>query len=335
MKNKFVLAIILSVALAACGQADLPAEPENPGGPPTETSQAQPTAAATANEASATSNAPRQIPDLTELPIGDGLLSSAPKIGYLWSCQTQFNPNAGGAQATGNWYDAAKGIWNFNLKPVVDGAVTWDSLRSLMVTGNVRMIETNGLPSHPTGTFPVSSSDDAAQFDRNPNSISAQSFHLELPADPTFAANPSCVRGEVGISIDGVVINNALDARGRDAAATEIQDACQGHPHVGGVYHYHGYSLCLEDQNVTGQSAMIGWALDGFGIYGPYDENGHVLTSADLDECHGRTSLVEWDGEMVEIYHYVATFDYPYTVSCYRGTPVIFSDAHTGGGPPP
>ena len=29
-------------------------------------------------------------------------------------------------------------------------------------------------------------------------------------------------------------------------------------------------------------------ALDGFPIYGPNDENGVELTTADLDECHGR-----------------------------------------------
>lgn len=40
-----------------------------------------------------------------------------------------------------------------------------------------------------------------------------------------------------------------------------------------------------------------------------------------LDGCHGRTSPVAWDGETVDLYHYVATAEYPYTVGCYRGTP--------------
>jgi hypothetical protein len=35
-----------------------------------------------------------------------------------------------------------------------------------------------------------------------------------------------------------------------------------------------------------------------------------------------------WNGRMQRIYHYVATLEYPYTVSCYRGTP-------TANGMPP
>lgn len=333
--GKFARVLLLIALLAACTPAELLAEPENPGGPPTETSEVQATTGSV-TDASVPSPTPtvRETLDLTQLPIGDGRLSTQPQVGYLWSCRMQFDPNAGGAQATGEWYDAANGTWNFNLKPVVDGTISWDSQFSQTIMGGVRMIEANGLPAHPTGSFPVSASDDAAQFDRNPNNISAQSYQLELPAKPGFAAATACVGGEVGISVDGVVINSAIDARGDDAVSMEIQDACQGHPHVGGVYHYHGYSLCLEDQNASGQSALIGWALDGFGIYGPYAENGQALTSADLDECHGRTSLVMWEGEWVEMYHYVATFDFPYTVGCFRGTAVVFADVH-GGGPPP
>jgi len=31
-----------------------------------------------------------------------------------------------------------------------------------------------------------------------------------------------------------------------------------------------------------------GVALDGFPIYGPYDEFSRLLSSSDLDKCHGR-----------------------------------------------
>ena len=47
-----------------------------------------------------------------------------------------------------------------------------------------------------------------------------------------------------------------------------------------------------------------------------------MLSSADLDACHGRTSTVEWNGEKRRMYHYVITLDFPYTVACYRGTPI-------------
>ena len=45
-------------------------------------------------------------------------------------------------------------------------------------------------------------------------------------------------------------------------------------------------------------------------------------TNADLDECHGRTSPVLLDGEVVTTYHYSATHEFPYFIGCYRGEPV-------------
>jgi hypothetical protein len=30
-----------------------------------------------------------------------------------------------------------------------------------------------------------------------------------------------------------------------------------------------------------------------------------------------------WDGKLVDMYHYVLTEEYPYTVGCFRGTPVM------------
>ena len=50
--------------------------------------------------------------------------------------------------------------------------------------------------------------------------------------------------------------------------------------------------------------------------------NGSLLTDANLDKCHGRTSTVMWNGKETRIYHYDATLEYPYTVGCYHGTPI-------------
>jgi hypothetical protein len=335
-RSHFFILVLMALLLVACGPTASP-----PATRTIELQDGQTSSAPAAEEQPAESetpsspldiisNAVREATDLRMLPIGDGYISTEPRVGYLWSCQQSFDGSGGGAQATGDWFDAASGFWNFNLKPVVDGAVSWDYEFSMTVEGDTRIIWANGLPFHVTGNYPVASSDDAYSYDANPNSISEQSYTLELPANPTLLATPSCVRGEVGIAISGVVINNALDAPGRDAVSTEIQDQCQGHPHTGGIYHYHSYSPCLEDQDSTGHSDLIGWALDGFGLYGPYDENGEVLTNADLDECHGDTHMIEWDGEVVEMYHYHSTFEYPYTVGCFRGEAVVFEDALVG-----
>jgi hypothetical protein len=141
--------------------------------------------------------------------------------------------------------------------------------------------------------------------------------------------------GMIGVATSGVAIFNGLDASGRDAVAHEIQDHCQGHPQEAGEYHYHSLSSCLNAGPSGQQSNLIGYALDGFGIYGSYDENGKLMHSADLDECHGRTSPVIWDGQVVTMYHYVATPDYPYTVGCYRGTPVQVAPPQGNSNLPP
>jgi hypothetical protein len=118
-----------------------------------------------------------------------------------------------------------------------------------------------------------------------------------------------------------VVLFNALDAPGRDAVAHETQDECYGHPQASGVYHYHSASPCVleEFDSGTGHSALIGYIVDGFGLYGPRGEDGIELSSSDLGECHGHVHEIEWDGNMVEIFHYHATLDFPYTVGCMRG----------------
>jgi hypothetical protein len=65
---------------------------------------------------------------------------------------------------------------------------------------------------------------------------------------------------------------------------------------------------------------VVGYAFDGFPITGPKLPSGKYLMSNDLDVCHGLTSTITLDGKSVSIYHYVMTQDFPYSVSCFRGT---------------
>jgi hypothetical protein len=108
---------------------------------------------------------------------------------------------------------------------------------------------------------------------------------------------------------------------GRDAVAWESQDHCEGHPNVAG-YHYHSVSPCIADEG-AGHSDLVGFALDGYPIYGHRGEGGQALTNDDLDECHGHTHEVELDGELVETYHYHATWEFPYVVGCFHGTNAV------------
>lgn len=257
--------------------------------------------------------------DAHALPLGDGKISTAPKRGYVYSCTSSFR--GGGAQHSGNWINGP--TWDLTRKISVRGDVPWpDAAISVRAEGNQRLISSNALPAdHTTGIFPVQRDDPAFQIDRNPNAIAAQTIALALPLSPSVAAESGCLpMGMVGVMLDGVPFFNALDDAGRDAVAHEVQDHCSGHPQHKGEYHYHGPSGCVKAE--AENNKLIGYALDGFGIYSMYDDNGKELTNSDLDECHGRVSRISWDGRVVEMYHYVLTREYPYTVGCFRGAAV-------------
>lgn len=262
-------------------------------------------------------------PDLTRLPLGDAKSSTTTaKAGTIFLCRAR-NPNEPGAGKDGPWIKK-DGTFDLSAKVTVDGAVAWPSNKITMtLDGNTRRITSNGLPAHTTGIYPIGSKDDAYQFDRNPNSVKAQTVSIDLPTNPTVADKPACVGGGIGVGImlSGVVLNDGLDAPGRDAVAHEVQDTCQGHPEKTGTYHYHNVSSCLF-KSIEAESGLVGYAIDGFGIYGPRDPSGKLITNADLDECHGRVSEIMWDGKLVTMYHYHATYEFPYSVGCFRGTPI-------------
>lgn len=253
------------------------------------------------------------------LPLGDGHISTSAKSGYIFSCQTNFHRE--GAFKDGDWIVGDK--WNPSAKPQVKGNVLWpDYYFSIELAGNQRLIKSNDLPDHATGIFPIQYSDPAYSFDRNPNSISKQNIVLTIPVEPKLAQQPSCLpMGMIGIALTGIAIFNGLDAQGRDAAAHEVQDSCNGHPERQGTYHYHNMSPCMKDNSGKQgkHSDLAGYALDGFGIYGQFGENGKQLSNADLDSCHGHSHLITWNGVPQEIYHYHLTLEYPYTLGCFRG----------------
>jgi len=273
--------------------------------------------------------------DVHALPLGDGKISNEPRRGYVYACMSSFR--SGGARHAGRWIHGA--TWDETQKIQVQGDVSWpEASISIRENGIQRLISGNALPvDHSTGIFPVQRNDPAFQIDRNPNAISAQTIALTLPRMPVVAAESGCLpMGMIGMSLDGVPFFSALDDAGRDAVAHEVQDRCDGHPQHRGEYHYHGPSPCMK--TMTDNNTLIGYALDGFGIYSMYDENGKELTDNDLDECHGRVSRIMWDGKPVRMYHYVLTREYPYTVGCFRGVAANVQDLqHTAGiqGDPP
>ena len=294
---------------------------------PTTTTPSTTTAAPTTTTATTDSTAivntwSGAVIDPTKLPIGDDSVSTeGPGVGLLWTCRAG-NPNAGGAQADGVWLDVAAGTWDSTMKLAVEGSVIWEQAQyTETVENGSRVLLTDSLPvEDPTGNFPVAADDPAYQIDRNPGTITEELFTVTLPQLGTEAATPSCMsEGSVGVMRNGVLVFNSVDGRGDDAVAHEVQDLCNGHP-ARTTYHYHNVPVCLRDK-ATGPSTVVGFAFDGFPIVVERDADGALPTNADLDECHGRTSPILLDGELVTTYHYSATLEFPYFIGCYKGTP--------------
>ena len=270
-----------------------------------------------------------EVSELTNLPFGGSNIlirnqgDGQPESLSLWLCGL---PSDGAGNDDASDWTNPDGTWDYTRKPQVEGNVEWISEFNVSLDGNGnRIITGNALPDHPTGIFPITPGSVAYRYDGNPNIISEHDVLYVFPAIPEVAPEPSCVFfGPSGISLSGSAIYHGSSTLGNDAAAHEMLDRFGGHTDGTERYHYHFPAQDLQDHihpREQGHSALMGYMLDGFGIYGPYGENGELLKSADLDECHGHTHPVLWDGEMIELYHYHWTYDFPYNLGCFKGTP--------------
>ncbi len=179
------------------------------------------------------------------------------------------------------------------------------------------IIESQGYPNHPTASFPNSG---------NPNTIRVQNFEFRLPLVPQLAQTVTRVpMGPIGMALNGVVFFNPFEAGGMNAIEgySEVWlDSCCGHPQQHGVYHYHKYPSCVKSpfaDDGKQHSPVIGFAFDGFPIYGPYEEAGVMAKDLKgklaLDSCNGH-------GDDARGYHYhVTPGRFPYIIGGYAGVP--------------
>jgi YHYH protein len=176
------------------------------------------------------------------------------------------------------------------------------------LNGSFIEVESNGIPNHPTGAYPN---------EHNPNRILPQNYNFHIPLKPQFAESTTKLPfGPIGVAVNGIPFYNPYNAEGRDAvfgANAEIFDSCCGHPDPMGRYHYHKYPVCLNTpfhDQVGVHSPLIGWAFDGFAVYGPKGEDGRPPN--DLDQCNGHVDSIRG-------YHYHVTNGFPYILGAYRG----------------
>jgi hypothetical protein len=117
----------------------------------------------------------------------------------------------------------------------------------------------------------------------NPNIPVNKNFVFKLTRNPiqNNGVLTNTPLGHVGVWSNGVSIFNAKDGMSYNNAGVWNRDAlffegisfdnCLGHPGPNGEYHHHVNPTCLYDDNLnTIHSPIIGYAFDGFPIYGAY-----------------------------------------------------------------
>lgn len=242
-----------------------------------------------------------------------------------------------------SYFDPRGSVFSMTVNPAID------------VTGfpgqGTRLMTGNGLPTTPMGTFPVQPGTAAYQYYQalpggsnpagtsvatgKPEYVNAAAIGISpyplvssVPLNPVVSGAYPINTLIVGITLTGAAwhLEKANDSSGNYYSPINAlpNDKCYGHPY-NQQYHYHAYSWKCFDQGIPGkQSPVYGFALDGFPITGPRGPDGRELTNADLDMCHGTTSMLDIPdgaGGFVRklTYHYVLNREYPHSVGCFRG----------------
>jgi len=233
----------------------------------------------------------------------------------------------------------------------------WFKNVSITYSGTDMTIVSDGLPSWKAEKYakpnagvvvPLSPSDVTLDF--SSSLVYAQKISYAITLNPVKAAAATTTSlGVIGILVNGAVLYNPYEGDGTSVAVANnvyltdsngvqwgFLDVCNGHPGMGGMYHYHGMPPCVTSviDTVGGPSHILGVAFDGFPIYGNKDINGKIVSSTQLDACNGITSPTpEFPAGL---YHYVLTEEKSSrsTINCYTGTPnpALITKA---GGPPP
>ena len=146
-----------------------------------------------------------------------------------------------------------------------------NNVQSVQNTTSYVYVHSSSIPSYSIGPW-VS----------NPNIPTNQNFNFKYPLNPTVATiKTSAGNGPIGAWINGVAFYNPGDAQSyknlgvwnRNAYIWEGLDfdSCNGHASPDGAYHTHINPVCLYNStNNSTHSPLLGFAFDGFPVYGPF-----------------------------------------------------------------
>lgn len=165
------------------------------------------------------------------------------------------------------------------LPPAAPATQPLESVVKFSIVEQHRVVTANGIPSHEPGQFPNRG---------NPNIVSEQQYTFRLPLDPARPTEPIDIhtdRGYLfGIALNGVPFEPAtglnwtpdgLRRGGQpgpwvyEAVGGSINfgiDHANAHVQRTGAYHYHGIPAPLIEDD---QPTLLGYAADGYPIYGP------------------------------------------------------------------
>ena len=141
-----------------------------------------------------------------------------------------------------------------------------------------------------------------------------------VPVKPVLASETSSPRGNLGATINGLVISASAPVDAILGAYTIAAfDDCGGHFNPTAGYHLHAYTECegIEYEshidNPNAETKIIGYAMDGVAVFAPLSSKSTIK----LDECNGRTTAK--DG-----YHYYAqSAEKNLIVKCVRGLTAV------------
>jgi hypothetical protein len=221
-------------------------------------------------------------------------------------------------------------------------AAKWNPTVKLTYGKSSIVMEPTGIPNHARDEYyavPISQDvvvpdSTTAKIVKDPTK--AQSYKFTIPNTPQYVSAVTATSlGSIGVMISGAVIYNPFEGDNKTVAmannftittsegiTASFVDKCAGHPIPdSGAYHYHGLSVCVTAKvdKVAKPSHVIGFALDGFPIYGDRDIKGKQITAKNLDQCNGINSATP---EFPKgIYHYVllGTADVRSSIACFHG----------------
>lgn len=211
-------------------------------------------------------------------------------------------------------------------------------------------ISTNSIPTHPIGLFPTANTT-APPFTNygisnycsvNIGSIgTASSISFTVKAakcsSVTYPYGYPLNAGVLGYIFDNSPMFAAGDVDNCNPIALELGDIFMGHVSSAGIYHRHFIAPAIYNWVVDNQIRVIGFLADGYPIVAPFliTKNGttRVINTSDLNQNHGIVSNISFTLKMSSTtsyamtfdFFYVATFDYPYTIGSFYGTPITIS----------